>query len=64
MCPPGWTRVSDAGGAVAIAIPRSWVRQLRDSGWDPAAIGLPARRRSPGLQVGAEVLSALWLCHS
>jgi hypothetical protein len=46
--------VSDTGGVVSIAIPRSWAHQLRDSGWNPAAIGLPAGA-PPGLQVGADL---------
>ncbi|GIF09528.1 serine/threonine protein kinase [Actinoplanes siamensis] len=52
--PPGWVRVSDTGGVVSIAVPRSWAVQLRDRGWDAAAIGLPAGT-SPGLQVGADL---------
>ncbi|BCY05063.1 serine/threonine protein kinase [Actinoplanes sp. L3-i22] len=53
--PLGWARVSDATGAVSIAIPRSWAHQLRDGGWSPSAIGLPAGTPSPGLQVGADL---------
>jgi hypothetical protein len=56
--PLGWTRVSDVTGAVSIAIPRSWAEQLRDSGWNPSAIGLPAGTSSPGLQVGADLTSS------
>ncbi|MEW2429421.1 serine/threonine-protein kinase [Micromonospora sp. NPDC047644] len=52
--PHGWTRVDDATGAVSVAVPDGWARQLRDGGWDPAVIGLPDERR-PGLLVGADL---------
>ncbi|MEU1245418.1 serine/threonine-protein kinase [Micromonospora arida] len=52
--PHGWTRVGDATGAVSVAVPDGWARQLRDGGWDPAVIGLPDERR-PGLLVGADL---------
>ncbi|WIM96695.1 serine/threonine-protein kinase [Actinoplanes oblitus] len=53
--PPGWTRVGSADGVVSVAVPSSWSRQLRDGGWDPASIGLPAGGQ-PGLQVGADLI--------
>ncbi|MEV7988297.1 serine/threonine-protein kinase [Micromonospora sp. NPDC085948] len=50
----GWTRVADATGALSVAVPDGWARQLRDAGWDPAVIGL-AGERGPGLLVGADL---------
>ncbi|AEV81160.1 Serine/threonine protein kinase [Actinoplanes sp. SE50] len=52
--PPGWTRVGDAARAISVAVPSSWAHQMRDSGWDPASLGLPAAHW-PGLQVGADL---------
>lgn len=50
--PDGWVRVTDRTGALSVAVPRAWAGQLRDAGWDAAALGLPAGNE-PGLQVGA-----------
>ncbi|GAA2695254.1 serine/threonine-protein kinase [Actinoplanes palleronii] len=55
--PPGWVRVRDDAHALSVAVPASWARQLRDQGWNPASIGLPAGP-SPGLQVGADLASS------
>jgi eukaryotic-like serine/threonine-protein kinase len=55
--PPGWARVTDATGAVSIAVPAAWAGQVRDAGWEPAAVGLPAGL-SPGLTVTADPASA------
>ncbi|MEV5206224.1 serine/threonine-protein kinase [Micromonospora sp. NPDC053740] len=52
--PHGWTRVGDSTGAVSVAVPDDWARQLRDGGWDPTVIGLPDGR-GPGLLVGADL---------
>ncbi|MFR0355427.1 serine/threonine-protein kinase [Streptomyces sediminimaris] len=35
-------RVTDSTGRVAAEVPEGWGRQLRDSGWDPGALGLPS----------------------
>ncbi|MEV7327572.1 serine/threonine-protein kinase [Micromonospora sp. NPDC093244] len=52
--PPGWMRVSDVTGAVSVAVPDDWARQLRDAGWNPAVVGLPGGRE-PGLLVGPDL---------
>ncbi|MDO3703222.1 protein kinase [Micromonospora sp. C28SCA-DRY-2] len=52
--PPGWTRVADATGTISLAVPDGWARQLRDGGWNPAAIDLPDGR-GPGLLVGPDL---------
>lgn len=39
---PGELRVQDATGRITAEVPASWGRELRDSGWDPRALGLPA----------------------
>ncbi|MFK4103355.1 serine/threonine-protein kinase [Streptomyces sp. NPDC019531] len=36
------TRVRDATGRITVEVPAGWARGLRDSGWDPRALGLPA----------------------
>ncbi|MET8245165.1 serine/threonine-protein kinase [Streptomyces sp. NPDC005202] len=43
-------RVEDATGRVVVQVPGGWGRQLRDSGWNPTALGLPAGHE-PGLAV-------------
>ncbi|MCX4705589.1 serine/threonine-protein kinase [Streptomyces sp. NBC_01373] len=43
-------RVEDATGRIAAEVPGAWGRQLRDSGWDPRVLGLPAGQE-PGLVV-------------
>ncbi|XVV12636.1 protein kinase domain-containing protein [Actinoplanes sp. CA-131856] len=55
--PAGWVRVADGDGALSVAVPGDWARQLRDAGWNVAALGLPAGTE-PGLQVGADLASA------
>ncbi|WP_433112774.1 serine/threonine-protein kinase [Micromonospora sp. CA-246542] len=57
LAPHGWTRVSDVTGALSIAVPDGWARQLRDRGWNPAVVGLTAGR-APGLLVGPDL--AAW----
>ncbi|MEV6842321.1 serine/threonine-protein kinase [Actinoplanes sp. NPDC051411] len=49
----GWVRVADSTGAVSLAVPRGWAAELRDQGWDRAAVGLPAGH-APGLTVMAD----------
>jgi hypothetical protein len=56
--PPGWARVTDATGRLSVAVPSAWAGQVRDQGWDPAAVGLPAGH-APGLTVTADPASAL-----
>jgi len=51
--PAGWVRVADATRAISVAVPRGWAAELRDQGWDPAAVGLPAGH-APGLTVTAD----------
>jgi eukaryotic-like serine/threonine-protein kinase len=52
--PAGWVRVAVADGTLSVAVPGDWARQLRDSGWNVAAVGMPAGTE-PGLQVGADL---------
>ncbi|WP_203903826.1 serine/threonine-protein kinase [Virgisporangium aliadipatigenens] len=47
-------RVSDATGGLSVAVPAAWAGQLRDAGWDPAVIGLPAGH-APGLVVSSRL---------
>ncbi|MET7485250.1 serine/threonine-protein kinase [Streptomyces sp. NPDC005538] len=47
-------RVKDSTGRVVAEVPAAWGRQLRDSGWDPHAIGLTAGRE-PGLAVADDL---------
>ncbi|XVV15157.1 serine/threonine-protein kinase [Actinoplanes sp. CA-131856] len=49
-----WTRVADASGALSVWVPVSWAKQVRDTGWNPQTIRLPAGRE-PGLTVGADL---------
>ncbi len=49
-----WVRVHDASGSLTISVPADWARQLKDSGWNPAAIHLPAGH-VPGLLVGSDL---------
>lgn len=54
--PAGWVRVTDAGRVLSLAVPGDWGRQLRDSGWNAAAVGLPTSSTAePGLQIGADL---------
>ncbi|GHI03689.1 serine/threonine protein kinase [Streptomyces cellostaticus] len=36
------TKVKDSTGRVTVEVPAGWAREVRDSGWDPRALGLPA----------------------
>ncbi|MFF5402860.1 serine/threonine-protein kinase [Streptomyces misionensis] len=47
-------RVADAHGRVSVRVPADWDRQLRDSGWDPRALGLGAGHE-PGLVVADDL---------
>jgi hypothetical protein len=51
--PPGWVRVTDASGAISLAVPAAWAGQVRDQGWNPTAVGLPPGQ-APGLIVTAD----------
>ncbi|MFE2102045.1 serine/threonine protein kinase, partial [Streptomyces sp. NPDC059468] len=46
--------VKDSTGRVAVQVPAGWARQVRGSGWDPHALGLPAGHE-PGLVVADDV---------
>ncbi|MGQ4417241.1 serine/threonine-protein kinase [Streptomyces sp. SAS_269] len=50
----GRTEVRDATGRVSVEVPAGWARELRDSGWDPHAVGLPAGHQ-PGLVVAGDL---------
>lgn len=52
-----WTRVRDAAGAVSIAVPSSWAGQVKDAGWNPSTLRLPADH-APGLVVAPDL--AAW----
>ncbi|MEV6298961.1 serine/threonine-protein kinase [Actinoplanes sp. NPDC051861] len=52
--PAGWVRVTDADAVLSVAVPPDWAGQLRNSGWNAAAVGLPSGSE-PGLQVGADL---------
>jgi len=54
--PGGWTRLTDSRRTVSVAVPASWAGQVRDSGWDPRAVGLPS---SPDLRPGLAVAADL-----
>lgn len=47
---PTVLRVQDATGRVSAEVPVAWSGQLRDSGWDPGTLGLPAGHQ-PGFGV-------------
>jgi serine/threonine protein kinase len=47
-------RVKDSTGRVSAEVPASWGRQLRDSGWNPHALGLQAGQE-PGLAVADDL---------
>ncbi|MFR9775321.1 serine/threonine-protein kinase [Micromonospora sp. MS34] len=57
--PPGprWVRVADASDSLSVAVPESWAGQVRDSGWNPQSVRLPAGH-APGLVVGQNL--AAW----
>ncbi|EPD68221.1 serine/threonine-protein kinase [Streptomyces sp. HGB0020] len=48
--PAAEVRVTDTTGRVVAEVPGGWGGQLRDSGWDPRSLGLPAGHE-PGLAV-------------
>ncbi|MET9075115.1 serine/threonine-protein kinase [Streptomyces sp. NPDC004232] len=48
------TRVTDSTGRVVVQVPAGWGHELRDSGWDPGALGL-ARGHEPGLVVADDL---------
>ncbi|MEU6405047.1 serine/threonine-protein kinase [Streptomyces sp. NPDC046985] len=52
--PDSGLRVADATGQIEVRVPDGWGRQLRDSGWNPDALGLPAGHE-PGLTVGDDL---------
>lgn len=47
-------RVKDSTGRVVAEVPTAWGRQLRDSGWNPQALGLTAGHE-PGLAVADDL---------
>ncbi|MDG4832932.1 serine/threonine-protein kinase [Solwaraspora sp. WMMD1047] len=49
-----WARVVDASGGLSVAVPAAWAKQIRDAGWNPESIRLPAGR-TPGLVVGTDL---------
>ncbi|MGI5460530.1 serine/threonine-protein kinase [Streptomyces sp. CA-249302] len=52
--PAAELRVADSSGRVVADVPAAWDRQLRDSGWDPRALGLPAGHE-PGFAVADDL---------
>ncbi|MGF7235222.1 MAG: protein kinase domain-containing protein [Frankia sp.] len=51
---PTTVRVSDATGGLSVAVPAAWAGQLRDAGWNPATLRLPAGH-APGLVVAPDL---------
>ncbi|MGY5106163.1 serine/threonine protein kinase, partial [Streptomyces sp. 900105245] len=51
---PDGVRITDATGRLAVEVPAGWGRELRDSGWDPRALGLTAGHQ-PGLVVADDL---------
>ncbi|MEU7300436.1 serine/threonine-protein kinase [Streptomyces sp. NPDC007189] len=51
---PDQVRVTDSTGRVAVEVPAGFGRELRDSGWDPGALGL-AKGHEPGLVVADDL---------
>ncbi|MFE9768718.1 hypothetical protein ACFYPC_30100 [Streptomyces sp. NPDC005808] len=47
-------QVKDSSGRVTAEVPGAWGRQLRDSGWNPKTLGLPAGTE-PGLAVADDL---------
>jgi hypothetical protein len=47
-------RVTDSTGRVTVKVPPGFGRELRDSGWDPSALGL-AKGHEPGLVVADDL---------
>jgi hypothetical protein len=52
--PAPQVRVADASGRITVHVPADWARQLRDSGWDPGVLGLPAGHE-PALAVADDL---------
>ncbi|MFE0517102.1 serine/threonine protein kinase, partial [Streptomyces sp. NPDC058964] len=52
--PAGPVRVADATGRISAQVPAGWGRQLRGSGWNPAALGLKSGHQ-PGLEVADDL---------
>ncbi|WP_330309214.1 MULTISPECIES: serine/threonine-protein kinase [unclassified Streptomyces] len=50
----GTVRVEDSTGRVTAEVPAAWGHQLRDSGWNPRALGLKAAKE-PGLAVADDL---------
>ncbi|MGC5287937.1 serine/threonine-protein kinase [Micromonospora sp. DT231] len=50
----GWVRVHDDSGALSVAVPSSWAGEVRDAGWDPSVLRLPAGE-APGLVVAPDL---------
>ncbi|WP_406431696.1 serine/threonine protein kinase [Streptomyces sp. NBC_00631] len=48
------TRVADSTGRVVAEVPSGWAGELRNSGWNPQALGL-ASGHEPGLEVADDV---------
>ncbi|MBW8793679.1 MAG: serine/threonine protein kinase [Streptomyces sp.] len=48
------TRVADSTGRVVARVPSGWAGELRNSGWNPQALGL-ASGHEPGLEVADDV---------
>ncbi|GIF47679.1 serine/threonine protein kinase [Asanoa ferruginea] len=53
----GWVRVHDAGGDLSVAVPPGWAGELKDDGWNPSVLRLPAGH-APGLVAAPDL--AVW----
>ncbi|AOR30308.1 serine/threonine protein kinase [Streptomyces fodineus] len=51
---PDQVRVADSTGRVAVKVPAAFGHELRDSGWDPGALGL-GKGHEPGLVVADDL---------
>ncbi|MFF4750891.1 serine/threonine-protein kinase [Streptomyces sp. NPDC002514] len=51
---PDTVRITDTTGRIAADVPSAWARRLRDSGWDPKALGLDSAQE-PGLAVADDL---------
>ncbi|MEU5539133.1 serine/threonine protein kinase, partial [Streptomyces sp. NPDC020362] len=47
-------KVKDATGRVTVEVPAGWAREVRDAGWDPHTLGLPAGHE-PGLVIADDM---------
>lgn len=52
--PAADVKVQDATGRIRAAVPAAWGRQLRDGGWNPKSLGLPAGQE-PALAVADDL---------